>query len=317
MRTQIATLAWAIITFFAHPQCVQAQETIEQYSQKLSSGELACADFSRPISILDDQNGKCTFVFTDVAKGIIIKAIDIKENNPFTGIGKKTNHPTKDIFIPENKRFKDLFTNFQPEKDSTFCLPADTSIIHKIRMRYSADASKSRQYAVLAYILIADEYVCRTMFIIYDSTGTELNRFVIDNIVGEPVITENGQYIAFTWSARTGDPEDGQYIKSGVKIVHVADKSVVANKEVKNINGGLGTFGNFVIAGTNNYRNNGIYVTKQLFFDLQRKKMYTRELAVDCLGKAKMMGDGILMQCLDGTSYKLLFSKDFIVEDML
>ena len=78
MRIQNAVIAWVIAAFFALPQGLQAQETIEHYSQRLTLDERACADFSKPINILSDQNGKYTLVFSDAAKGVVTKTIDIR-----------------------------------------------------------------------------------------------------------------------------------------------------------------------------------------------------------------------------------------------
>ncbi|PKP16163.1 MAG: hypothetical protein CVU06_15170, partial [Bacteroidetes bacterium HGW-Bacteroidetes-22] len=217
----------------------------------------------------------------------------------------------------KNKRFKDIFPDFQPEKDSTFWLPADTTLLHKIRLHYSADASKNKQYAVLAYTLIADEYVCRTQFIALDSAGSEMNRFSFDNIVCGISISDDGRYVAFNFTDRFEDGEEEQVALSGIKIIDIVSNQLIVNKEIKNHNCGVNIYKSIIWVGTRTYiNNNNAQVSKHVYFDLKNKKIYTREFDASCLGKLKLFADGVSVSCITGESFRLSFLSDFIVEDL-
>lgn len=316
MRIQNAVLAWIIAAFFALPQGLQAQETIEHYSQRLTLDERACADFSKPINILSDQNGKYTLVFSDAAKGVVTKTIDIRENNPFSGLGKRIKGDYYDTYVTGNKKFSDLFPGFVPDHYADTPCFNNTTVIDTAYVSCRMEYSENRRFAVVAYVLGTDVGACRTIFFLFDSTGNELSQNFADNNVNRLVITDDGKYIAYTFG--TWDIEEGSPIViPGVKIIQATDGVVFVNREINNLSG-IFAYRDLIVAGTNNYFiRDHKEVRTRWFFDINKKKVYSKELEVNCIGRSKIQDDGILMRCLDGTSYKLLFLRDFIVEDLL
>lgn len=315
MRIQNAVLAWVIAAFFALPQGLQAQETIEHYSQRLTPEELAGADFSKPINILSDQNGKYTLVFSDAIKGVITKTIDIRENNPFTGLGKKIIGDYYDTLITGNKKFKDVFPGFKPEPDTNMPYIADTTTISEVTVSCSFSESENRQYAVVAYTMNCYG-PCRTILIVYDSVAHELNRITVDVLISDIAITNDGKYLGISFSSMYVDPEEEPSHFEGIKIFLVADGKLIVNKVIPYVQGITIYKDYFISNGKVTKSPDGKEVLESYFIDYVRSKMYTRNLELDCLGKYDVYEDWVLMRCIDGTSYKLFFSMDFIVEDI-
>lgn len=308
MRLQIITIQILLALLFVYGKQTQAQE--------LSATELKQIDFSKPISFVRGDSNDSYIVFSNPQTKSILKKYDIRANNPFKSIGKKTDDPYYDIYELENKRFSDIFPNFNFEPYYHKERLSDTMKVDQVSVRYNSGFSNNGRYAAASYSLKTVLDVGRTLFIVFDSTGVEISRFNLDVIPNVIDLTDNGKYLSLFYDGWSMYFHES--IKtSGVMIVSIDDSKVIVKKEIQNLSG-IGKNEYLIFAGTKGYyNNNGAFVKKRWYFDLARRKVYSRELDMDCLGKSILVEDGIIMNCLDGTSYKLTFLEDFTVEDLL
>ncbi|PKP15321.1 MAG: hypothetical protein CVU06_16775, partial [Bacteroidetes bacterium HGW-Bacteroidetes-22] len=270
---------------------------------------------SKPINILSDQNGKYTLVFSDVAKGVVTKTIDIRENNPFAGLGKKIKGDYYDTYVTGNKKFSDLFPGFIPEHYAGTPIFNNTTVIDTVYVSCRVEYSEYRHFALIAYVLGAEVGACRTIFISFDSTGNELSQSFVDDNVNRLVITNDGKYIAYTFG--TWDVEEGvPIIKPGVKIIKISDKSILINKEIEQDPSVSENNGFVTITSGPYYSSNNQSRDEWQFLDLSKKKVYKIELSNDVLVRT-VLKDGILVKFSDNSEKKLFFNKDFMEEDML
>jgi hypothetical protein len=314
MRIQNAVIAWVIAAFFALPQSLQAQETIEHYSQRLTLDERACADFSKPINILSDQNGKYTLVFSDAAKGVVTKTIDIRENNPFSGLGKRIKGDYYDTYVTGNKKFKEVFPGFKPEPDTNMPVLADTTTISEVTVNCSFTESKNRQYAVVGYTMNCYG-PCRTILIVYDSVARELNRITVDVLISDIAITNDGKFVGVSFSSMYVDPEGEPNHYEGIKIFRIIDGKLLVNRVIHRVQG-ISSFGSLFTTSTRSFRDESGHLSEEfIFVDLSSDKIYTKVLPVDILVK-KISERGVLIHYYGGKDEMLLFDNDFIVEDI-
>jgi len=291
-----------------------AQESIQQYKSRLTPQERGVFNSIKPINFTSREDGKRTVVFSDKEKDQIIKTIDIREQNPFSDIGLKTSGRYNDVFTFEKKRLGMVFPYFNFGPWILANQFSDTIEINQVIVNFNYGDSNNGQYAAVSYSLWNDYVgICRTSFVVYDSTGAELNRLSVDVNVNQISITDDGKYLILSYGAYE---EDEIALNKGITILNIHENSLVVNNEIENL-AGVSTYKNFIISGTHNYYNNAKEeVVEWSFYDLEKRKVLIRELDVNCLGRAIIHEDGIHMNCIDGTSYFLTFSKDFKVEDI-
>lgn len=285
-----------------------------QSSDKLTTDELKQVDFSKPISSTQTADRKFTLVFVDTQKRSIIKTFDIRQNNPFATMGKKTSDLNYDVYEFESKKLKDVFPNFNYEHYVNKEELSDTISINKFSVAYKVRFSSNKQFAVVSYTASITPLACRSIIVVFDSNGIEITRYSVDLGIQEMEVTNDGKFLVVSYEWRA--PDYGFLIKSGIKIISINNNILIVDKEINNLSG-LFCINDMVIAGTHNYFDkNGIRVKKRYFFDLGKNKIYIRELNVDCIGGAEIDAKGIIMHCLNGDSYTLSFQTDFEVEDL-
>jgi len=314
MKKENTKLIAFLIFFLLQNTFSFAQESIEQYKSRLTRQEHGQFNSNKPINFTLSEDGKRTLVFSDKEKDQIIKTIDIREQNPFSDIGLKISGRYNDVFTFGKKRLGMVFPyfNFGPWiRANQF---SDSIEINQVIVNYNYGDSNNGQYAAVSYSLWSDYVgICRTLFVVYDSIGAELNRLSVDVNVNQISITDDGRYLILSYGAYE---EDEIALNKGIIILSIHENSLVVNKEIENL-AGVSTFKNFIISGTHNYYSNAKEeVVEWSFYDLDKRIILIRELDVDCLGRAIITETGILMNCIDGTSYFLTFSNDFMVEDI-
>lgn len=302
----IFTLALGLLLALSSPT-VYAQS-----SDKLTADELKQVDFSKPISSTQTADRKYTLVFVDTQKRSIIKTFDIRQNNPFAQMGKKTNDPNYDVYEFEKKMLKDVFPNFNNEHYVNKDKLKET--ISSVNVGYWLGFSENKQFVAVSYTVASDIGVCRTLIIVFDSKGLEISRFSVDLAIKDIGLTNNGEYTAILYEWQEID--NGYLINGGIKIIKNKGNEVIYDKEIADLTG-VSNFNNIIFTGNHPYYSeNRTRVIKQWYFDFEKQKVFSKELDVDCFGKAEHVEDGLVMRCINGMSYKLSFSSDFEVEDL-
>jgi hypothetical protein len=290
-----------------------AQETIQQYKSRLTRQEHGQFNSNKPINFTSSEDGKYTLVFSDKAKDQIIKTIDIREQNPFSDIGLKTSGQYYDIISFQNRKFEEVFPNFNFASWVRYNRLYDTIEINQVTVSYGYGDSNNGQYAAVAYFL-GNEVVgiCRTLLVVFDSTGIELNRLTVDVGANQISITDDGKYLILSYGAYE---EDQIVLNKGIIILNIYENSLVVNREIDNLSG-VSTYKNFLKAATDISEREGKRVIKWYFFMIETSTIYSKELDIDCLGKAEITSYGVIMNCLNGSTYKLTFVNDFTMEDL-
>lgn len=302
------TLALGLLLALCSPK-VYAQS-----SDKLTTDELKQVDFSKPISSTQTADRKFTLVFVDTQKRSIIKTFDIRQNNPFAKMGKKTNDPNYDVYEFESKKLKDVFPNFSYEHYVNKDKLNESVSISKVNVGYWLGFSENKQYAAVSYTVASEIGVCRTLIMVFNRTGLEISRFTVDLAIKDIGLTNNGEYTAILYEWKEID--NGYVINGGIKIIKNKGNEVIYDKEIANLTG-ISNYNNIFYTGIHPYNSKeGLWVIKNWYFDFENKKVYSRELDVDCVGKAELVDDGIVMRCINGMSYKLSFLSDFEAEDL-
>jgi hypothetical protein len=293
-----------------------AQETIQQYKSRLTAHELRQVDFTRPINITSDEDGKYTIIFSDANKGQVIRTFDVRENNPFAELGNKTDNQYADVFSVENKTLGELFPDIYLNPSIYKSIIDDTMQIEGFYVDYGAKFSNNRQFAFVTYsaVPIPGEFN-RTAFLFFDSTGVEISRHTLDVPTGQTLITDDGEYFAIV-TGWTSEFDYQTFIDYGFAVFNVKTADLLLYKEFDAISG-VGNVKNFIVAGSHPFYNStNERVVFNYIIDLENQKIYSRELDADCIGFSEIVSDGFIMNCLNGVSYKLKFIGDFKVEDL-
>lgn len=307
MREKIFTFQILLILLFFIVKQGNAQE--------LTPNDLKQVDFNRPISFVRGENNHNILIFCNTQDKSIIRKYDIKANYPFKIIGKKPDNSDYDIYEFEKTRFSEIFPKFEHKTYFSDIQINDTMMIDQIAVSHNTGFSNNKKYAAASYSMKTIFDIGRTNVVVFDSLGVEISRFNVDVIPNVIDITDNGDYLSLFYDGWSMWYHQN-IMTSGIYIISINDKSVITKKEIQNLSG-IGKYGNLIYAGTNGYYNDeGMYVKKRWYFDLSNNKIYSRELDMNCLGKSLLVEDGIIMNCLDGKSYKLTFLEDFKVEEL-
>jgi len=315
MRILIAAPAWAITILIALPLCLQAQETIEHYNKKLTSYERASADFSKPINILSDQNGKYTLVFSDVAKGVVTKTIDIRENNPFAKLGEQKSIAVKNIYETKGKILNEVF----PAMDYKYYFNTegitDTDSIRGFRLDFGANYSPNRHFVAVFYSIYSIPHlICRSQVVLFDSIGLEVAKYTVDANCGNVVITNDGKYFAISVGDENG--EDITRIHDGFMVFDSRNGNLILWKNDINISG-LSVNDNLIIANSNNYKNKeGEDVDFRWFVDVNNKFLYSREFDLLSMKDILVNPDGLTIIKSNNEQTIIYFKDNFTVEEL-
>lgn len=281
---------------------------------ELTPEELKQVDFSKPISSTQTNERKYTLVFVDTLKRSIIKTFDIRQNNPFAKMGKKTNDPYYDVYEFESRKLKDVFPNLNYEHYVYKEKLIDTISISKVNVGYWLRFSENNQFVAVSYTVASEIGVCRSLIMVFDKTGLEISRFTVDLAIKDIGLTNNGEYTAILYEWKEID--NGYLINGGIKIIKNKGNKVIYDKEIADLTG-VSNFNNIIFTGNHPYYSeNKARVIKQWYFDFEKQKVFSKELEIDCFGRAELVKDGLVMRCINGMSYKLSFLSDFEVEDL-
>ena len=202
-------------------------------AQELSATELKQVDFSKPINFVRGDNNESYLVFYNPQTKSILSKYDIRANSPFKSIGKKTDDPHYDIYDLGNKKFSEVFPNFDFEPYYHKERLSDTMQVSQVRVNYNVGFSNNMKYATASYSIIDGYDFARTLFIVFDSTGVEINRFMVDAATDQINITDNGKYQVFSFDGKSFDGK--QIMSGGIIIIDVNKGGVLLRKNIDRI----------------------------------------------------------------------------------